>query len=186
MTGKFRTVNRVRFFKTLEGSWVRHRDIIMAPRRNKFPDFATPGQKWLDISLANQTLVAYEGKKALYVTLISSGQKRLGDPEKGEPATKQGVFRVRRKAVSMRLDPRETHQTYSVDQAPWALEFEEGFAITGSYWQRQFGEAQNFHNITLAPVDAHWLWHWAGPELPEGWQSIRASEADATIVYVHR
>lgn len=186
LSGTFRTVNRVRFFKTIEGSWVRHRDIIMAPRRNKFPEFAQPGQKWLDISLANQTLVAYEGKKALFATLISSGQQRLGDPAKGEPATKQGVFKVRRKAVSMALDPRETQQAFSIAHAPWVLEFEEGFAITGSYWQSQFGEAQNFHNITLAPVDAHWLWHWAGPELPQGWHSIQATKGSDTVVYVHR
>jgi hypothetical protein len=40
----------------------------------------------------------------------------------------------------------------------------------------------------MSPVDAHWLWHWAGPEVPEGWHSLRIDEdaEDNAIVYVHK
>lgn len=187
LTGRFRTVNGVRYYFTRDDQWLRHKDIILIPNRNKFPDFATGDQKWLDISLANQTMVAYEGKKAQWATLVSSGQDRLGDPNEG-PATIQGVFKVRAKHVTRAIDEREVGQTYSITDTPWVLEFAEGFAITASYWQRDFGEARSYHNVTVSPIDAHWIWRWSEPQVPAGWHSVMvADEAGPnTVVYTHR
>ncbi len=186
LTGRFRTVDGVKYFFTRDNRWIRHRDTIYAFRRHRFPDFAVGEQKWLDISLANQTLVAYRGKSPIYATLISSGQNRLGDPAEG-PSTAQGVFRVLSKHVTAPVDDREVGQTHSILEAPWVAVFAEGFAITGSYWLRDVGEAQSYHNIALTPVDAHWLWRWADPQLPEGWHGVVADEdGPNTIVYVHK
>jgi hypothetical protein len=187
LTGRFRTVNRLKFFETIDKFWVRHKDLIMIYPRNKYPDWAAGDQKWLDVSLANQTLVAYQGRKPLLATLISSGKERLGDPQTG-PSTIQGVFRLRKKAITADIDDREVDQRYSVQDAPWVLEFAEGFSITGAYWRRVFGEARSHHNVALAPVDAHWLWHFTDPQIPDGWHSINIAEDadDNTIVYVHK
>jgi hypothetical protein len=187
LTGRFRTVNRERFFFTRDEQWVRHNDIILIPKRHKFPSFATPEQKWLDVSLANQTLVAWQGHKPIYATLISSGADRLGDPQT-EAATIQGVFRVRSKHVVRHVDDREVGQAYSVDSAPWVMEFHEGFSLVGCYWHTRFGEARSFHDIALSPIDAHMIWSWSGPEVPEGWLSraIPEDAADNLIVYVHK
>ncbi len=187
LTGRFRTVNGLRYFYTSDDQWIRHKDLILIPKRNKFPDWATPEQKWLDISLANQTLVAWQGHKPVYATLISSGSDRLGDPQTG-PSTVQGVFRLRHKHVTRSVDDREVGQAYSITDAPWVMEFQEGFSITGCYWHSRFGEARSYHDIALAPVDAHFLWHWAGPQVPEGWHSLAVAEdaADNTIIYVHK
>jgi hypothetical protein len=186
LTGRFRTVNGVRFYATSDDRWLRHKDIIFVPKRNKFPDFAGGDQTWLDISLANQTLVAYAGKKPLLATLISSGQDRLGDPNEG-PATAQGVFKIRSKFVSRNVDDREVGQAYAIADAPWVAEFAEGFALTASYWQRDFGEARSYHNIALSPLDAFWIWQWSEPRVPDGWHGVVAQESDrATVVYTHR
>jgi hypothetical protein len=186
LTGRFRTVAGVKYFATRDDHWVRHRDIIYVPKRHEFPDFATEDQKWLDISLANQTLVAWHGRKAVYATLISSGQDRIGDPKEG-PATIQGVFRVGAKHVTRALDEREVGQAFSVLEAPWVMEFAEGFALTGCYWHASFGEARSYHDIALSPIDARMLWMWTGPALPEGWHSVTVGEAEpTTIVYVHK
>ncbi len=190
LTGRFRTVHSVRYYFTRDDSeaWVRHKDIIIIPKRHKFPAFAAPNQKWLDISLANQTLVAWVGKRPLYATLISSGEDRLGDPKAGSPSTLQGVFRLRSKHISRNIDDREVKQAYSILEAPWVLEFAPGFAITGSFWSSRFGEATNYHNITMAPIDAHWLWHWSAPDVPAGWHSAQMDpkQANNTIVYIHK
>ena len=187
LTGRFRTVNGIKYyFLTDYELWVRAKNVIVIPKRHKYPDFASGDQKWVDVSLANQTMVAWRGKTPLYATLISSGRDQLGDPAEG-PSTKQGVFHLKSKHVSLTLDPREVEQRYAVGEAPWVLEFEEGFWITGCYWHSRFGEPRGFHNLAMAPVDAHWLWNWVDPQVPQGWHSVMIDEKDInTVVYVHR
>lgn len=182
LTGKFRTIDGIRFEETEEGAWVRAQDVTVVVRRSKFPDFAKGSQKWLDVSLANQTITAYEGKKPLYATLISSGRDVLGDPTQAA-ATPRGTFRVVSKHVSLSIDPREVNQAFDVAEAPWALSLEGGFALTGTYWS-EVGEAQGFHNIALSPIDARRIWTWADPELPEGWHGAYDQEQTGTIVFV--
>ncbi|MCK6592720.1 MAG: L,D-transpeptidase, partial [Polyangiaceae bacterium] len=80
LTGRFRTVSGVRYEQAREGFWLRSQDLVMVVRRSKFPEFAKGSQKWLDVSLANQTLTAYEGSKPVFATLISSGRDQLKDP----------------------------------------------------------------------------------------------------------
>ncbi|MEZ4440813.1 MAG: L,D-transpeptidase [Polyangiaceae bacterium] len=187
INGKFRTIGGVRYYFTKSEHWVRHKDIILLFGRRQFPDWATPEQKWIDVSLANQTLIAWEGHKALFATLISSGADRLGDPQTG-PSTMQGVFRLRNKHITRDVDDREVGQAYSLGEAPWVLDFAEGFALAGCYWHERFGEARSFHDVALSPIDAHWLWAWAAPEVPEGWHSVAIPEdaEDNTIVYIHK
>ena len=39
------------------------------------------GEHWIDVSIAKQVLLAYDGTKPAYATLVSSGEAGLGDPE---------------------------------------------------------------------------------------------------------
>jgi hypothetical protein len=100
----------------------------------------------------------------------------------------QGVFRLRGKAITARIDDRELQQQFSIDDAPWVLEFAEGFSLTGCYWRGTFGEARSYHNVAVAPLDAFWLWHWSAPAIPDGWHSVTIPETieENTIVYVHK
>jgi len=182
LTGKFRTIDGIRFDEAEEGYWLRSQDLTVVVRRSKFPDFAKGSQKWLDVSLANQTITAYEGKKPIYATLVSSGRDVLGDPQQAA-ATPRGTFRVRSKHVTAAIDPREAHQAFDVADAPWVLTLEGDFAVTGTYWN-EVGEAQGFHNIALAPIDARRLWTWADPQLPEGWHAAYDQDEAGTIVFV--
>ncbi|MRG90825.1 L,D-transpeptidase [Polyangium spumosum] len=183
LTGKFRTVNGVRFEQSREGYWVRAQDLVVIVRRTKFPDFAKGDQKWMDVSLANQTLTAYEGQKPVYVTLISSGRDVLKDAAESA-STARGTFRVRKKLVTAALDSREVHGDFDVNDAPWVMEFEPGYALTGTYWGDGLGEAQTFHAVALSPVDARRLFHWSGPELPEGWHGVTDAMGEGTTVVV--
>jgi hypothetical protein len=188
LSGRFRTVNSQMYYCTRENEeqWVRAKDIILVPKRNKFPDFAAEGQKWLDVSLANQTLTAFVGHKAVFATLVSSGQDRLGDPTQG-PATVQGVFKLRSKHLTREVDPKEAADMFTLTEVPWVAEFAEGFSLTGSYWLGDFGEAQGYHNVAMAPIDAHFVWTWSDPQVPEGWHSVNIDDGGPnTIVYVHR
>jgi lipoprotein-anchoring transpeptidase ErfK/SrfK len=187
LDGRYRTKYKIRYFKLKEGDlWVRFKDLIYVPKRHEFPDFAGTNQKWIDVSLATQRLIAWQGKTPVFATVISSGEDRIGDPETG-PATKQGVFRIRAKHITANIDDREVRHRYSVTEVPWVMDFEEGHAITGCYWHEQFGESRSYHNIALSPIDARYLFNWAGPTVPEGWHSANFDENDAgAIIYVHK
>jgi hypothetical protein len=183
LTGRFRTVDGQRFEETRDGDWLRAQDLVMVIKRSKFPDFARGTQKWLDISVANQTLTAYEGTKPVYATLVSSGRDQLKDPQ-NSAATARGTFRVRSKHVTSAVDSREVQNGFDITAAPWVIEFEEGNAITGNYWGDGIGEPQSFHDVELTPIDAHRVFAWSDPQLPEGWQGVYDTGGDTTMVNV--
>jgi hypothetical protein len=183
LTGKFRTVNGVRFEQSREGYWVRAQDLVVVVRRTKFPEFAKGNVKWLDVSVANQTLTAYEGQKPVYATLVSTGRDVLKEGT-DSASTARGTFRIKKKSVSMALDPREVHGDFDVSDAPWVMEFEPGHVLAGTYWGDGLGEAQTFHAVALSPVDARRIWHWTGPDLPEGWHGVTDAMGEGATVVV--
>ncbi|WP_437311594.1 L,D-transpeptidase [Sorangium sp. So ce388] len=183
LTGKFRTVDGARFEEARDGFWLRAQDLVVIVRRTRFPEFARGSQRWIDVSLANQTLTAYEGQKPIYATLISSGRDQLRDPE-SSASTARGTFRVRSKHVTRNIDPREVADSFDVADAPWVMDFAPGHALTGMYWGAGIGEAQGFHDIALTPVDARRLFLWAEPEVPDGWHAVYNGDEEGTLVHV--
>lgn len=183
LTGRFRTVDAVRYEEARDGYWLRAEDLLVIVKRTKLPEFAKGTQRWLDISLANQTLTAYEGPKPVYATLIASGRDQLQDPAT-TASTARGVFRIRSKHVTRAIDPREVQESFDVADAPWVMEFEPGFALTGMYWSDAVGEPRTFHDVALAPIDARRLFAWTEPALPEGWHAVTSGEGEGTIVNV--
>ncbi|WP_441286428.1 L,D-transpeptidase [Sorangium sp. KYC3313] len=183
LTGRFRTVDGVRFEEARDGFWLRAQDLVVVVRRTKLPDFAKGAQRWLDVSVVNQTLTAYEGQKPIYATLISSGRDQLRDPE-STASTARGTFRVRSKHVTRNIDPREVAGSFDVTDAPWVMDLAPGQAITGMYWSAGVGEAQGFHDIALTPIDARRIFLWAEPELPEGWHAVYSNDEEGTLVHV--
>lgn len=182
LTGKFRTVEGVRFEETREGEWLRAQDLVVIVKRHKFPDFAKGSQKWIDVSVANQTLTAYEGTKPIYATLVSTGRDQLKDPATSA-STARGTFKIKSKYVTRSVDPREVQGGFDPNDVPWVMELESGGALMGMYWGDGLGEAQTFHNVALSPVDAHRLFGWAEPQIPEGWLGVEGGD-DGTIVHV--
>jgi hypothetical protein len=185
LTGRFRTVDAIRYEEVEEGRWYRDKDLIKVVKRSKFPDFVQADTKWVDVSLALQTMTLYEGKKAIYATLVSSGQELIGDPTT-TASTAMGTFKIERKAFGSSLDPREVGQAFDVFDAPWTIEFSPGFAFVGSYWSDPGGEARQFHNVALTPIDARRLFVWAGPEIPTGWRWIAPADGEQIVVHVRK
>ena len=183
LSGKFRTVNGIRYEQAKEGFWLRAQDLVVVVRRTKFPDFAQGNTKWIDVSLANQTLTAYEGQKPTYVTLISSGRDVLKDPTQSA-STPRGTFHIRKKVISTAIDNREVHGDFEVNDAPWLMEIDPGTALTGMYWGDGLGEAQTFHAIALSPIDARRLFLWSDPQVPEGWYGVTDAMGEGTTVVV--
>jgi hypothetical protein len=135
-------------------------------------------EKWITVDLSEQTLVAYEGDRAVFATLISSGKAGHDTPT--------GAFRIRHKHVSTTMrgdDPIDG--PYEVEEVPWTMYYSGGYALHGAYWHDEFGRVRSHGCTNIAPADARWLLSWTDPPLPAGWHSIRRhDDADGTRVYI--
>ena len=87
LTGNARIKQGKRFYQTLKDktSWLAADDIAVVTKPERYPEVAEKGEKWIDISLRQQTLLLYEGKRAVYATLVSTGRDRLGDRRRHTP-----------------------------------------------------------------------------------------------------
>ncbi len=185
LTNKFRAIDSVRYEEAEDGNFYRDKDIIKIVKRSKFPDFVKGDTKWIDVSLALQTMTLYEGRKPIYATLVSSGQDVLGDPATSA-ATVQGTFKIERKSLSSPVDSKESHDAFDVPSAPYAIEFAPGVSLRSVFWADNAGEARSYHDVALSPIDAKRVFAWAGPEVPQGFRSIVPTDADQVVIYVRK
>ncbi len=147
-------------------------------------------QKWVDISVLNGTLVAYEGLRPVYATMISPG--RGGIPYEGiDPiktaSTPTGTFRVDGKfRTASMVSSSDENLVHS--EVNWVLNFHGPHALHGAYWHDGWGEKKSGGCVNLAPMDAKWVFDWTDPPVPEGWYGLRAIQefGPSTIVRVHR
>jgi hypothetical protein len=108
LSGKARIKAGERYYQTLKDKtvWIRSRDLAVAEAPSALPAPAEKGEKWIDISITQQALVLYEGKKPIFATLISSGRDKLGDP-KTTLSTPRGSFRLTSKHIAAAMDSEE-------------------------------------------------------------------------------
>lgn len=152
--------------------WVRS-DALVSPTPANLPGGVEPSQRWIDIDLSRQVLVAYEGKRAVFATLIASG--RPGGDE-SDFATPNGVWRIYSKEKSSNMVDSSSLQGPSFHQdVPWVMYFSGNLALRGSFWHRDFGRSRTAGSIDLGPSDARWLFEWSRPTLPSNWHGILQS-----------
>jgi len=163
---------RVHAGKTLlashEGIWVQENALIMVEPRETPSFVKNDTLRWLDISIRNQTLVAYRGKQAVYATLVSTGRGAMGDPATTH-ATPRGLFSVFSKHVSTKMSGDEIGSEYQIDDVPYVQYFHRGYALHTAFWHDNFGRVQSHGCVNLAPADAAWVFEFTGPEVPNGW-----------------
>lgn len=200
LTGKFRTAHGEKFWATDKDRWVRHKDATVIQARSTFPDFATEGQKWLDVSVVMGTLVAYEGRNPFFATLVSVARTPAnaavaaesgddGAPSKAAPGVPLGLgtFEVVAKHLThVGADPFAPRTSYQVYDVPWVLELSSGRLAYGAYWHERFGVEHGPGAIELSPSDALRIFHWATPGLPDGWHGTNAPGSEGKTLVVIR
>ncbi len=171
------------FLETRDGTWVVAASMRRIEPRESFPSFATGDRKWIDISIKQQSLVAYSGKIPVYATLISSGRGGLGDPNETE-ATPRGTFMVYQKEVASTMDGDEDKgDSYNLRDVPFVQYFHKGYALHAAYWHDEFGKVRSHGCVNLAPKDAAWLFEWTDPSVPATWHGVLNKER-GTVVHV--
>ncbi len=141
--------------------------------------------RWIDVDLATQTLLAFEGTRPVYAAMVSTGR----GPQGSETATPIGVFRiwVKLKTSTMsNLGDEETESRYSIEDVPYVQFFAKGVALHGAFWHHAFGSPHSHGCVNLTPVDARWLFEFTAPRLPAGWSAVLPAGATdpGTVVRV--
>ena len=186
LSGKFRTVGPLKYWALDDGRYVRHRDVTVVRKRNAWPDFATADQKWIDVSVVTGTVVLYQGKQPVFVTLISTGRDRLGDP-KTTASTAQGTFEIVGKHVTAsKFNPKGIEELFEVYDAPWSMELSSGQMMIGAPWHDRFGIENGLGHIELSPADAARIWHWAEPVVPDGWHGVTQPPEKKVYVVIRK
>ena len=180
-----RRIGDVAYVAVGNGALVRESDVLLIQPAAP-PEQVGHGQRWIDVDLTHQVLVAYEWKRPRYVTLVSTGRTRTPSPEL-DYRTPKGVHRIRGKHLTSTMDNDEPGEPpYSLEDVPYVMYFRGAYAFHSAFWHDSFGRPRSHGCINLAPLDAKWLYNWAGPDLPGIWHGGAATEDNpGTWVYVH-
>lgn len=120
-----------------------------APR----PIGLAPGERWIDVDLSEQRLVAYEGYTAVYESLVSTGLP--------DHPTLTGQFRIWLRFEAQTMDGRLLGYDYYLPDVPFVQYFYEDYALHGTYWHNNFGRPMSHGCVNLPNDAAEWLFYWA-------------------------
>jgi lipoprotein-anchoring transpeptidase ErfK/SrfK len=209
LSGKWHRIDGIPYFEMTDGKWLSGNEVGAALVPGEWPAAASAGEKWIDISIENEVLVAWQGKAPVYAALVSAGQDGMGDPLTTK-STIRGTFRIRDKHVTTTMDsnghasegeqaapPKDPQEgktvrrgqgTFELRDVPWVQYFREGFALHTAYWHDVFGIARSHGCVNLSPIDGHWLFGWTDPQVPPGWHGVETGPdtTPGTTVVVHR
>lgn len=183
LDGHRRFFDGVLYFHTTEGTWLSDRFVSHIDGVKKMPKWAVEGERWIDVSIAKQVLLAYEGTKPVYATLVSSGEAGLNDPETSK-STVRGIFRIHTKHLTTTMSSEVVGEEFELKDIPYVQYFEDGYALHAAYWHDDFGTPRSHGCINLSPEDARWLFGWTEPQLPHGWHGVRKA-LSGSVVFVH-
>ncbi len=113
----------------------------------------TNGRKWIEVSIADQTLTAWEGNVPVLQTSVSTGKPGW--------RTLPGDFKVYLKYEEAHMVGDVVGDEYDTPDVPWTMYYSGDFAIHGAYWHNDFGSPVS-HGCVNVPVDeAEILYKWA-------------------------
>jgi hypothetical protein len=172
--------------QTAEGWWMKASDGTITEPGPRPADLA-PGEKWIDVNLTRKTLVAFEGDRPVYASLVSPGKKSKDKTR--DHSTVEGTFRIREKHIAVTMDgdgKLASDLPYSIEDVPYVQYFEGSYALHGAFWHNNFGHEMSHGCVNLSPLDAKKIFFWSEPKLPRGWHAVWSTpENRGTIVVVH-
>jgi hypothetical protein len=165
-------------YRVGEAEWINAADArVFEPAAP--PQLLEPNERWIDVDVEHQILVAYEGELPVYATMVSTGGK--------DTPTEPGVYRMWLKESEADMKGLNGEDPYSVATVPWTQFFspEKELALHTAYWHDQFGTRRSHGCVNLAPRDARWLYFWSDPQVPPGWtMAAGVVEAPGSIVRI--
>jgi len=179
--------------QTSDGSFVPEEnayflDHELTPLLTQLPDFlsspvlgdVSPDNKWIEIDLSEQKLIAWENNNKFLETLISSGKTGK---------TPEGEFRIwsKYKYAKMSGGSKENGTYYYLPNVPYTMYFFNSYGLHGTYWHNNFGTPMSHGCVNLPTLMAEKLFYWSTPGLPSGKNSVLASkDSSGTRVVIHQ
>jgi hypothetical protein len=162
------------YYRAADGFAVNARNVRIAVLRPP-PAGVAQDERWIDVDLDAQVLVAYRGTAPEFATLVSTGRRNEDDPERNHE-TPAGSFRIRGKHITTTMDgDTAADGPYSIEDVPWVEYFYESYALHGAFWHGNYGWRMSHGCVNLSPSDARWLFFWTEPALPPGWHGVFSS-----------
>jgi hypothetical protein len=131
-------------------------------------------EKRIEVSLAEQTLRAYEFGEEVFKARISSGIPSRNSNGSLPTATPKGKHRIYSKQPSKHMGtvaggPEiEANDGFSLPGVPWTSFFKTpgGYALHGTYWHNNFGLQMSHGCVNMRNEDAKWIFRWSHPVYP--------------------
>jgi hypothetical protein len=125
-----------------------------------------PNKKRIEVSIQDQTLIAYEGDQIVMSTHISSGINQRPDPDGIPWDTPRGRFNIQSKMPSKHMGIGDLASDGSdLPGVPWTQFFltPPGNALHGTYWHDNFGLQMSHGCVNMVTEEAKWLFRWTTP-----------------------
>jgi lipoprotein-anchoring transpeptidase ErfK/SrfK len=110
---------------------------------------AIPAERWIEVDLGDQSVLAREGEAAVNTFLVSTGTWQF--------PTVLGEYRIYVKYVAADM----AGPGYYLPAVPYVMYFHEGYGLHGTYWHNNFGTPMSHGCVNLRTEDAAWLFAWA-------------------------
>ncbi|MEI9942078.1 MAG: L,D-transpeptidase [Pseudomonadota bacterium] len=201
LSGEQQVVGKERFLRTKRADlWLKASDAVLPMPQPKTPWGADVGAEdttgiapkgratWLEVAVTAGYLIAYEGTKPVFTTLISPGRGGFAKPGEDpieHALTPTGTFPVSGKFATATMEaPGELIHS----DVPWTQNFSGPHALHTAYWHDSWGEFKSGGCVNLSPIDGRTLFEFTEPALPPGWHGVRWLPwlGPSTLVVVHR
>jgi hypothetical protein len=189
------------FVRTRQGDlWIKEADAVLPIPQPKTPWGATVGETdttnnapkgratWLEVAVTAGYLIAYEGTRPVFTTLISPGRggfARPGEDPIEHALTPTGTFPISGKFATATM---EAPGEFIHSDVPWTQNFSGPHALHTAYWHDSWGEFKSGGCVNLSPIDGRTLFDFTEPALPPGWHGVRWLPwlGPSTLVVLHR
>ncbi len=136
---------------------------------------ASPNEKWIEIDVTLQKIVAWEGNTPVMSFIGSTGL-----PNTPTVLGEYNVYWKLEKTLMAGAD-------YYLPDVPYTMYFYGGYAIHGTYWHDNFGQPMSHGCVNLTSDNAQQIFEWADPIIPAGQtQVVSTYENPGTLVVVHK
>jgi lipoprotein-anchoring transpeptidase ErfK/SrfK len=141
----------------------------------KRPKGVGESERWIDVSIGEQTLVAYQGDQPIFATLVSTAHN-----------TPRGLHHIQNKRPHPTLESTKKYSDKNKYhyETPWVMSLTGRYALHSVYWHDAFGAHHGQGCVNLAPHDAQYIWDFTEPALPAGWAYADAVDGHGTAVLI--
>lgn len=177
LSGRYKTTNGERCWSLTTDGCLREAEAVILRPRQELPTFATGTTHWAELDLTRNALLLYEGKTPFYATLLVRSPTT---------AAKSATTYLRSKQITAPSTASASEGSGERLDLAWVLELDNGLTLRATTSANAYGQRHSENAVELHPDDAHRLFDWLAPAVPDGWHGITltAKEREKSAIVV--